>query len=163
MTHSDPRLQQMAADATARGWKIHWEETNYRTELLVLLTVAPADPERPADSFFDRRAYGLGLGVAMAPTHQERPIVCWVWHDHGAPDLLVPWAEIREEDKLLWNYPPDRELEKFPVVRSLDEALALFDVAVARFVREMRQTLVEMGTPERVDGWCDLRPLAATA
>ena len=137
----DSHLDQIAADAKGRGWQVRWSENDDRTELIVTPRI---------NSEVHEQMFGLGFGVALG----GQQITCWVWEAWGGA-LIEP--EIGFD-----QIPADREVGIFPVVTSLQQALPLFDRAVANYINWQRHPHLnpywDKSTQEQ---WPLLDPLAS--
>jgi hypothetical protein len=153
----DPRLERFYFEAQIRGWQPDWHESHDRTELVFNPTLTSLDPAHPINDDLSGQ-FCIGLGVAIGGA-----ITCWV--KQGLSDSFIcPWGEGDVENMLLDALPPDQELTRFPVVNSLEEGLALFDAAVARWMAEMRQFVRESPDPDthaQINDWASPAPLSA--
>ncbi|QNI89556.1 hypothetical protein [Synechococcus sp. ROS8604] len=133
---TDPRLKVIASAAAARGWSAEFVDTPHRTELVVVPTVS--NPEQQG-------YMGMGFGITLG----GQSIAMWCWES---------WAGSLFEPDLQKPVGLDYELDRFPRVRSLEDALLIFDNASRRYLAEMRGL-----DPEEPSAWSDLEPLAGGA
>lgn len=136
---ADARLQQIAADAATRGWHVDWEETDHRTELLVVPTISgPLNGQ-----------HGFGIAVALG----GQRLVMWAWEACGGT-LIAPWQRSDEHLGI-------EAEESFPTVTDLESCCLVFDQALRRYLADMRRYVLTDWPPGTdLTEWADVEPLA---
>ena len=134
---ADPRLEQIAADAASRGWRVYWADNPSRVELLVVPTVSNATQ----DGFL-----GFGVGVRDGGA----ALSCWAW-EAWSDSLIEPWL-CRDE------IPQSGDESLFPTVVTLEDCCRVFDRGVLRYLATMRRSVLQ-GPPTDLADWADLEPL----
>jgi hypothetical protein len=147
---ADPRLSSIANAAIARGWEIEWQDSDHRTELLVIPTIS--NPEQQG-------FLGMGFGVTLGG--EEIAMCCW---ESWACTLIEPLPESEIPGDPTSREPCiDDENLLFQRVTTLEEALPIFDEAVRRYLAAMRRTVLESGGVEGLFTWADPEPIAGTS
>ena len=135
---ADPRLEQIATEATSRGWEVEWCDTPSRVELLVVPTISNAEQQG---------SLGFGVGVREGGA----TLSCWVW-EAWSGTLVEPWL-CRDE------IPQSGDESLFSTVVTLEDCCRVFDRGALRYLAHMRRIVLE-GLPTDLSDWADLEPLA---
>lgn len=138
---ADHRLQRLAADATARGWAIAWQDDPHGTTLRV----------QPAISNPEHQDL---LGFAVAVRLGGAALICWAWESLSGTSI-EPWEDDRCE------HPSASGDDLYPVVETLDDCCQVFDRGVQRYLAHMRRLGLEgyLGDDDHMSTWADIELL----
>jgi hypothetical protein len=137
---ADPRLEQIAAEALSRNWRVDWWDTPARMELLVIPAISNAEQQ-------DYLGFGIGVRNGGAT------LSCWAW-EAWSGTLIEPWFSDAEIPR-----PGDESL--FATVTNLEDCCRVFDRGALRYMATMRRCSLTMTGPDAsLLEWADLEPLA---
>ncbi len=139
---ADPRIQELAKEAKARGWDYQFVSNRHRFELHVQPKTTP-EPHV---------VLGFVVGVRLG----GGDLICIAHAEHIVTD---PWCDFNRE-----NEPGIEDESSLASVRNLEDCCVIFDRGTHRYMTEMRRYYLEHDEDgkslDALKVWGDIEPIS---